>query len=186
MATFPTDQFDNLPDSLDRVGAHRGPKVKGRGWIAFAWAVLATVVLVGAGLFVLQVLNGSVNFGSNPGDVAGSTSTPTSTPTPVITPITDPTTIKSRKITITVLNGTATSGLQTQASAKLKAAHWKVTSTSLASTTSFKKTVVYYSDKANQDVALGVAEALGFKTVQLTDAYQGAPITVVLGADFTG
>jgi hypothetical protein len=185
MATFPTDQFDNLPDSLDRVGAHRGPKMKGRGWIAFAWSVLAVVVLVGAGLFVLQVLNGTVNFGSN-GDPTATTNTPTSSPTPVITPITDPTTIKARKITLTVLNGTATSGLQTQASAKLKAAHWKVTSTSLASTTTFKKTVVYYSDKANEDVALGVAEALGFKTVQQTDIYQGAPITVVLGADFKG
>ena len=45
MANFPTDQFDELPDNVDRVGAHRGPKVKGRGWIFLGWAVLATVVL---------------------------------------------------------------------------------------------------------------------------------------------
>src|ERR1019366_5658749 len=54
MANFRTDQFDNLPENVDRVGAHRGPKVKGRGWIAFAWAVLATAVLVVGGLYVLS------------------------------------------------------------------------------------------------------------------------------------
>ena len=184
MATFPTDQFDNLPDSLDRVGAHRGPKIKGRGWIVFAWAVLATVVLVGAGLFVLQTVSGPGFTGS----VAEPSDTPSASPTPVITPITDPTTlaVKKRHITITVLNGTTTQDLQSKAAKKLKTDKWKVTSSSLASVSDFKKTVVYYSDKANQDVALGIAQALGFKTVQFTDVYKGAPITVVLGADYTG
>jgi LytR cell envelope-related transcriptional attenuator len=185
MATFPSDQFDDLPDDLDRVGAHRGPKLKGRGWIAFAWALLATGVLVAAGLFVLQVVDGSVNFIGNTAGPSAS-ATPTTSPTPVITPITDPTTIKSRNITITVLNGTPTAGLQTQAGNKLTAAHWNVTSATLASESNIKKSVVYYSSATNQDVALGVAEALGFKTVMLTDAYPGAPITVVLGADFKG
>ena len=183
MANFPSDQFDDLPDSLDRVGAHRGPKVKGRGWIGFGWAVLATVILTLGGLFVLQVLGGQINF---TGNVPQESDTPSATPTPVITPITDPTTIKSRHITITVLNGTSTVNLQTQAAHTLKAAHWNVTSTALASTNSFKKTVVYYSSSANQDVAIGIAEALGLKTVQLTDVYPGAPITVVLGADYKG
>jgi LytR cell envelope-related transcriptional attenuator len=183
MATYPSDQFDDLPDDLERVGAHRGPKVKGRGWIGFGWAVLATIILTVAGLFVLQVLDGQINFN---GTLPQASDTPSATPTPQITPITDPTTIKSRKITVTVLNGTSTVGLQSKAAATLKAAHWKVTSTAVAATSAFKKTVVYYSNSADQDVALGVAEALGYKTVQLTDAYQGAPITVVLGSDYTG
>jgi hypothetical protein len=181
MATYPSDQFDNLPDDLDRVGAHRGPKVRGRGWIAFAWALLATVVLVVAGLFALQTIQGG-GFSSG----AGPSDTPSATPTPTISPITDPTTIASRHITITVLNGTATSGLATQASNTLKAQHWNVTSTASASTTTFKTTVVYYSLAANKDVALGVAKALGFSTVSLTDAYPGTPITVVLGTDYKG
>jgi hypothetical protein len=183
MANYPSDQFDDLPDDLERVGAHRGPKVKGRGWIGFGWALLATVILTVAGLFVLQVLDGQINFN---GTVPQASNTPSVTPTPQITPITDPTTIKSRKITLTVLNGTAVVNLQAKAAATLKADHWKVTSTAVASTATFKKTVVYYSNSADQDVALGVAEALGFKTVQLTDVYQGAPITVVLGTDYKG
>ncbi|MCU1471762.1 MAG: hypothetical protein JWQ39_2911 [Glaciihabitans sp.] len=183
MATYPSDQFDDLPDDLERVGAHRGPKVKGRGWIGFGWAVLATVILTVAGLFVLQVLDGQINF---TGTLPQASNTPSVSPTPQITPITDPTTIKSRKITITVLNGTALVGLQSKAAATLKAAHWTVASTAPASTATFKKTVVYYSISTNKDVALGVAQALGFKTVQLTDAYQGSPITVVLGTDYKG
>jgi hypothetical protein len=181
MATYPSDQFDNLPDDLDRVGAHRGPKVRGRGWIAFAWAVLATVVLVVAGLFALQTIQGG-GFSSG----AGPSDTPSATPTPTISPITDPTTIAGRHITITVLNGTATAGLATKASAALKGVHWNVTSTANASTSTFKKTVIYYSLAANKDVALGVAKALGFSTVSLTDAYPGTPITVVLGTDYKG
>jgi hypothetical protein len=185
MATFPSDQFDNLPEGLDRVGAHRGPRLKGRGWIVFAWALLATGVLVAVGLFGLEVVNGSIDFIDNSAGPAVS-ATPSVSPTPVITPITDPTTIKSRNITITVLNGTPTAGLQTQAENKLKAAQWNVTSAALASESTIKSSVVYYSSATNEDVALGVAEALGFKTVLLTDAYPGAPITVVLGADFKG
>jgi hypothetical protein len=185
MATFPSDQFDNLPDDLDRVGAHRGPKLKGRGWITFAWAVLACGVLVAGGVFALQVVNGTIDFIGSSADASAS-ATPSASPTPVITPVTDPYSVRSRKITITILNGTPTAGLQTQAQSKLTAAHWKVTSAALASETTIKKTVVYYASSKNEDVALGVAEALGFKTVQLTDVYQGAPITVVLGADFKG
>ena len=62
MANFRTDQFDNLPEDVDRIGAHRGPKVKGRGWITFAWAILATAVLVVGGLYVLSIFNNSIKF----------------------------------------------------------------------------------------------------------------------------
>jgi hypothetical protein len=181
MATYPSDQFDNLPDDLDRVGAHRGPKVRGRGWIAFGWAVLATVVLVIVGLFALQVIQGGGDDSA-----VGPSDSQSPTPTPTISPITDPTTIASRHITITVLNGTATAGLESKATTALKAQHWNVTSSAPASTSSFKDTVIYYSLAANKDVALGVAKALGFTTVSLTDAFPGAPITVVLGTDYKG
>lgn len=188
MATFPTDQFDNLPDDLQRVGAHRGPKVRGRGWIAFAWAVLATGILMVVGLFLLSQLNDQIKF-TLPG-VGAAASTPSATPTPTKTPtvaaITDPTKIKARKIVITVLNGTPTAGLQNQAGSKLKAAKWTVGSQALASATNIKQTVVYYSRAVNEDVARGVALALGVTTVRLSDAFPGAPITVVLGTDFKG
>src|ERR1700712_370351 len=99
MANFRTDQFDNLPENVDRIGAHRGPKVKGRGWIAFAWAVLATAVLVVGGLYVLSIFDSQVKFGIG-GPTAQNSSVPSGTPTPVITPVTDPKSVANRKISI--------------------------------------------------------------------------------------
>ena len=184
MANFRTDQFDNLPDNVDRVGAHRGPKVKGRGWITFAWAVLATAVLVVGGLYVLSITTNSVKFGF--GNSTASTPTPTGTPTPVITPIEDPTTITARKITITVLNGTSIVGLQTKAAARLTAKGWNVIAAANSTATNIKTSTVYYSSAADQDVAEGIQILLGAHDIEFSNAYLGSPITVVVGSDFTG
>jgi hypothetical protein len=184
MATFPKDQFDNHPDDLHRVGAHRGPRVKGHRWVAFAWAFLATCVLVIAGLFVLSLLDSS--FQILPAASPNATNSATSTPTPTITPVTDPSTITSRNITITVLNGTADSNADEQAAKKLTDAKWVVSSNGPSSSTTIKATVVYYADAANKDVALGVAKTLGVGTVALSENFPGAPITVVVGSDFKG
>jgi hypothetical protein len=184
MANFRTDQFDNIPENVDRVGAHRGPKLKGRGWITFAWAVLATAVLVVGGLYVLSIFNNSIKFGL--GTSAASTPTPTGTPTPVITPIVDPATIASRNITITVLNGSAVVGLQDKAAAKLTAKGWKVSGTANSTATNLKTTTVYYSSAADQDVAEGIQSLLGAQDIQFSSAFPATPITVVVGSDFTG
>ena len=185
MANFRTDQFDNIPQSIDRVGAHRGPKVRGRGWIGFMWAVLATAVLIVGGLYVLSTLNSAVKFGFG-GSVAAPSDTPTTSPTPEITPISDPSTIKKRHITITVLNGTAINGAQQAAGKILKGDGWKVTSEANASESNIKQTTVYYSNAENEDVAEGIQLALGTGTIRLTSAFVGAPITVVIGSDYTG
>jgi hypothetical protein len=184
MANFRTDQFDNLPDNVARVGAHRGPKAKGRGWIMFAWALLATAVLVIGGLYVLSTLNPSIKFGL--GNTAGSTPTPTGTPTPIITPIEDPSTITARNITVTVLNGTAIVGLQNKAADKLTAKGWNVVGTSNSSATDLKTTTVYYSSATDKDVAEGIQGLLGAQDIQFTSVYPASPITVVVGSDFTG
>jgi hypothetical protein len=184
MANFRTDQFDNLPEHIDRVGAHRGPKVKGRGWITFAWAVLATAVLVVGGLYVLSVFNNSIKFGL--GTTAASTPTPSSTPTPVITPVEDPSTIASRNITVTVLNGTATVGLQNKAGKKLTDKGWNVIATANSTATNIKTSTVYYSAAGDKDVAEGIQILLGAQDIQFSSAFPGSPITVVVGSDFTG
>jgi hypothetical protein len=184
MATFPSDQFDVLPDDLLRVGAHRGPAPKGRGWIAFAWAALATGVLVAVGLFFIALSDGSFPFAS---DTASSeaTTAPTETTEPTATPVTDPSTVVDRNITVTVLNGTAVEGLQGDASTVLETAGWTVGSQATSSATDLTETVIYYSDAVNEDVARGIAQALGVGTVNLSDAFVGAPVTVVVGTDFT-
>jgi hypothetical protein len=186
MATFPTDQFDDLPEDLQRVGAHRGPRVKGHGWVAFAWAALATGVLVVAGLFVLAQLDSSFQFSLPGAGASSATPTPSASPTPETVPVTDPTTIGSRNITISVLNGTAVADLASKVSDRLTAKKWVVGSAGPSSETTIKQTIVYYSTPANKDVAEGIQLALGVGTIQLSDAFPGAPITVVVGSDYTG
>jgi hypothetical protein len=186
MANFRTDQFDNLPENVDRVGAHRGPKAKGRGWITFAWAVLATALLVVGGLYVLSIFNDSIKFGLGPQPTTAPTAS--GTPTPVITPVADPTSpdVAARNITVTVLNGTAVVGLQTKAAAKLTAKGWNVIATANSTATNIKTSTVYYSSAADQDVAEGIQILLGAQDIQFSNAFLGSPITVVVGSDFTG
>jgi len=180
MASYPKDQFDELPDDLLRVGAHRGPKMKGRGWILFAWAALATGLIVGSGFYIIQrdTAPDQITSANTPGATA--------TAVPTAKPAKDPTkaAIKKRNITITVLNGTSTKDLEDKAAKILKEAKWKVGSKASASTTKETQTVIYYSDAKNEDVARGVAIALGTGTVRFSEAFQGAKLTIVLGKDF--
>lgn len=186
MASYPKDQFDELPRDLERIGAHRGPKRRGRGWIAFAWAALATLVLIVAGLFGLNRFMG-IDVGLPIFDEAP-IATPTPTPTPTMDPVTDPATIDpARGIKITILNATGTSGVQTTVGDQLAAAGWPVTSR-IAAAAPVDDTFIYYSDAANEDVARGVALALGIGEIRLVspETFPGQPIVVAVGVDFLG
>ncbi len=178
---YPKDRFDAIPDDLNRVGAHRAPRAKGRGWIGFGWAALATIVLIGAGVFGLSLINGSISFHGTPGTSSAS-KTPTPSPTPTIVPTIDP------ALTVNVLNGTTTPDLAAAARTKLTAAGIKVGALANADKTDLTQTVVYYSDPKNAGAALGVAQALPGATTAETQDYAdtGADITVVLGSNFTG
>lgn len=180
---YPKDRFDAIPDDLTRVGAHRAPRAKGRGWIGFGWAALATIVLIGAGVFGLSVINGSISFHGSPAtDSASKAPSATPTPTPTIVPTIDP------ALTVNVLNGTTTPDLAATAGTKLTAAGIKVGALANADKTDLTQTVVYYSDPKNAGAALGVAQALPGATTAETQDYAntGADITVVLGSNFTG
>jgi len=186
MASYPKDRFDDLPADLVRVGAHRAPKKRGGGWIAFAWAALATGVLVVGGLYGLSRIDSSISF-DIPG-VAVPTEEPT-TPAPVVTPtatpLTDPAAIDpARAITITVLNGTAVPDTLNQAADALSAAGWPIGGRAAASTSDIAATVVYYSNPADEDIARGLVEALGVGDVRESTAFLGAPITIVVGSDY--
>src|SRR5690606_4173391 len=110
--------------------------------------------------------------------------TPTETPTPTADPLLDPTTLDpARGISITVLNGTPTAGLHNTVGDSLSGSGWPVGAQSRASADDVEETFVYYNDAANEDVARGVAVALGVGGIRLSDAF-AAPITVVLGADY--
>lgn len=179
MAKYPRDQFDDVTTESGRVGAHRAPALPGRAWITVAWAALVTGVLVVAGGFGLGLLRDTSFLG---GDDSAST------PAPIVTaePLTDPTALDpARNITITVLNGTPTVDLEVAAGDQLTAAGWPVGTTGDASETTVTTTTVYYSNPADEDVARGILLALGAGDVVESNAFLGAPITVVLGADYT-
>lgn len=189
MAHFPRDQFDDVPDGAGRVGAHRAPARPGRGWIGFAWAALATGVLVLAGIVVLSRLDPS--FRLPVPDFAAGTSAAVAGAQPgaVATqaPITDPKAVPSplaSGLSISVLNGTADSNADDKAGDQIKNAGWPDPVRADSSSTTIKTTIVYYSDSRYEGVARGIAKLLGVSQVQLTDAYPGATITVVLGADY--
>jgi hypothetical protein len=189
MANFPRDQFDDIPEDLHRVGAHRAPAKKGRGWFAFLWAILATVILVAGGLFALSRLDPRFSL-DIPLFQPAETPTPTPTPTPTAEPVTDPVGFSTENpelwaaLTVSVLNGTPTQGLANVAGDQLAAAGWPDPARANASARDEEATIIYYSSEEYEGVARGMAQLLGVTEVELSEAFPGATITIVLGADY--
>lgn len=186
MTRYPRDRFDEIPDDLLRVGAHRQPPRKGRGWITLAWAALATLVLVFGGAIILTtVVNPGTlaPFSSGPVSPSASTSAAASasasgSPSPTaVAPLVDP------KVPITILNGTKTAGLANAVGAALIAKGWAgVGARANASQHDLTATFVYYRTAAEEAAARGIVRDLGYGKIQLSAAFNTA-ITVVLGAD---
>jgi hypothetical protein len=178
MPSFAPDRFDEVPADLHRVGAHRAPKKKGRGWVTFAWAALATGLIVAAGVAAMFTINDRVSF-ENP-FVAATTPSPEVTPTPTVEPTIDP------SQTVVVLNSTQTDGLATEVGDQLAAAGWNVVTRGNADT-EIPSTIVYYSDAAQEGAAKGIVQSLGAGTTMLSDVFivEGVPrIVVVIGSDY--
>jgi cytoskeletal protein RodZ len=179
------DRFDDIPHDVHVVGVHRGPRPRGRGWIVFAWAALATGLLVVVGLVVLNRIDPTFSLPFVP---TASPSATTSAPsTPAVTPITDPKDIPAGvNASITVLNGTATENADETLAQKLQGEGWTVSGTANAASRDIATTAVYYSTADLEGVALGLAKEIGTDAVQLSDATTDSPITIVIGADYKG
>jgi hypothetical protein len=202
MATqqYPRDRFDIIPADLERVGAHRAPGRKSRGWLWIVWCAVAVAVIVGGGWLFLHFANGDSSAGAgDSGSAAGSTSTPgatgttrptpTTSATPTSSPTPTPTATQIPSTPIAVLNGVGTRGLAAAAKAKLAGAGWTSVIAADAPQTGIQTTTVYYLDDSERGLALGVAQALGVQTVTKAPPVSASitqHIVVVLGADFTG
>src|SRR3954466_6499901 len=106
MASLPRDQFDDVPDD-GRVGAHRAPAPRGRGWIGFAWAALATGVLVVAGIFLLSRIDSSFQLALPGGGGESGAPVSSASAAPTQAPVTDPKAVPSdlaANLSISVLN----------------------------------------------------------------------------------
>ncbi|MFC6357038.1 LytR C-terminal domain-containing protein [Luethyella okanaganae] len=175
--SYPKDRFDDVPENIERVGAHRAPRRRGRGWIAFVWATVATIVLVGIGVVGLFVLNDRLSFGTSGGQ---SVPQQAESPTPTAPPTLDP------SLTVTVLNGTTTAGIAGTVGDLLASQGWTVAARSNASTEDIVETLVYYADPAHEGAARGVAAALPGAGVTLSADFKdsGANLVVVVGSDY--
>lgn len=187
MASTPRDRFDDIPDDLARVGAHRGPRPRGRGWIAFAWAALATGILVLGGLYALSRVNPAISFDfpdfGGPGADPGATATTQPRPDPITDPaLADP----ALTYSFSVLNASPVDDVQDAAVTQLQTAMWENVSSGNASVRDLETTTIYYNGAQYEAVALGMAEILGTDPARVvnSDAYLGNPITIVLGADY--
>jgi hypothetical protein len=196
MPDFPRDRFDDVPDDLLRVGAHRTPARRGRAWVWIGWTALVSGLLVGAGVLALMVQNGTLPFfgdgdteadgssSSASADPSASGASPSETPTEV-SPITDPSALDpalATALTVTVLNGTTQAGLAASVGEQLTDIGWPVGATSNASSSDVGTTTVYYTTPDYEGVARGIVEQLGAGTVAASDSFE-APVTVVIGAD---
>ena len=172
-STYPRDRFDDIPRETGRVGAHRAENPGMSGPAVLLWAIVATIVLVIAGILGFLVLSQQ-----------GALPAPENTPAPAATtaPVVD------TSYSVLVLNGTATEGLDDEVAAQLVDAGFPegaVTPTD-SDETDFEKTTVFYASPEDEPAARGVAEAIGATEVVQSDAYQsgdGRQLTVVVGLD---
>ncbi len=188
MATSPQDRFDELPAELVRVGAHRGPPRRGAAWIAFAWAALATGLLVLGGLYGLSRVNPDISF-ELPAFGGGEEPGTEQTTAPPVEPITDPALVDpTLAVSFSILNASPTEEQQLAAQTQLQTAGWseQQISSGNASSRDVEYTAIYFNGAQYEGVARGIAEILGtdLSLVRNSDAYFGAPITIVLGADY--
>jgi hypothetical protein len=174
----PKDRFDDLPVTSGRVGAHRAENPRMRGWVVFAWAVVATIVLVVVGIFGSLIVSGRIVLFPEP--------VPTAAPTPEVTPVLD------TSYTVVVLNATGQSGLASTIKDQLVGAGWSADSVFASQAgADFAETTVYYPIETDEAAALGLADLVGGARVELNTQYlQGADpatahqLTLVIGQDY--
>lgn len=157
---FPRDRFDDLPEDVGRVGAHRAEQPHMRGGVVFFWAALATVILIAVGIFATFVASGRIVLFPEPA--------PEPTPTVSVDPVVD------TSYSVLILNATPEDGLATQVKDQLIAAGW-VPDTVLAGQAGaddFPETTVYYATDADLAAALGLAETIGGAAVEQSETYQ--------------
>lgn len=185
MPDFPPDRFDEVPAVAGRVGAHRAPRTRASAWRLVGVSALMSGLLVVGGLVALAVIDDRLQL-----DIPALSGPPPAEPTepaaPDVPPITDPAEAALPEgFTITILDGTASVGRGPQAQEALDARGWPVGTVTQTAETDIAETVVYYATPELEGVARGMVELLGgIADIELSDAFPGAPITIVLGSDY--
>ena len=176
--TASRDRFEHVERSR-RVGAHRYTGKPRRFWIYLVYALLATVLLTGAGIIVVQFGGASVTQLWN--DEQTQEEPP---PPPAVDPVLDPT------AEVVVLNGTTMPGFAAIVDSLITQNQWgSILFSGDADATDVEISAVFYGSVADEATALGLAQELGGISVYQSHDYlqqYGARLVVLLGADYGG
>jgi hypothetical protein len=190
---FLPDRFDEIPHEDGYIGIRRAQRSKTFWLVPTAIVAGISVVLIAIGMVVVQRADDRLQI--SPEEIALAEPDPTvveeTAPEPEpeperVEPILNPTAEESDGLTITILNGTDTTGLAARAGNLLDREGWPEQTRTNADEQGVAESLVAYQDPDDEALALGVGEILGITQVVQTDNYPGARITVLVGADFTG
>lgn len=190
---FLPDRFDEVPQEEGYVGIRRAQRSKTFWLVPTGIVAGVSVILIAIGMVVVQRADDRLQI--SPEEIALAEPEPTAVeevvtepepePAPV-EPIINPTADEADGLTITILNGTDTTGLAARAGNLLDREGWPEQTRTNADEQGVTESLVAYQDPDDEALALGVGEILGISQVVQTDNYPGARITVLVGSDFTG
>ncbi|WP_026174585.1 LytR C-terminal domain-containing protein [Acaricomes phytoseiuli] len=204
MSNYPRDEFDNIPESSSRQGAHRTAMAQPRGGLipTIGFAVIA--LLVGAGLFFLvpRLTDGetlAVSSASSAAPTASTaspsrtaataspkpTSASTASPKPSESPVppaptTPPAPVVDRSQPVAVYNASGVSGLAAGVAGQLRSQGWTVPTTGNWRGSPQNASVVLYQSEQLKANADEIAASLRISSVVLSPQV-ASPVLVVLG-----
>lgn len=189
---FLPDRFDDIENEPGYIGLRRKQREPTFWLVPLGIVVGVSVVLTAVGMFMVSRADQALELSPEeiaiteppPEEVAAE---PEPEPEPeVAEAITSPSEEQADGLTITILNGTDTSGLAARAGNLLDREGWPEQTRTNADEKGVEDSLVAYEADDDEGLARGVAEILGISEVVQTENYPGARITVLLGADFTG
>lgn len=210
MTDYARDEFDKVPESSARQGAHRERLIPARSsGLGLKITVGALALLIGLGAYFilprLGIAGGGGESGAVPSDIVSSAAAPSqdeagspaTTATSeaadeagddgsadaAATSSTDRGDDLDRTLTVNVLNGTGAPGLASVAAGRLASAGWSSALPGNWAGTPLDASVVFYNGEAQRAAAEAVAEDLGITDlIDSPDVSQD--ISVVLGPEF--
>ncbi len=131
-----------------------------RGGVVFAWSAVATLILVGLGVFGTLIATGRITMFP--------VVTQSATAAPPATPVVD------TSYAVYVINATSQSGLAGSVASQVIAAGWdsEMVFPTESESPDFEKTTVYYATAADEGAARGLADTIGGAEVVLNAKYQ--------------
>ncbi|MFZ9088132.1 MAG: LytR C-terminal domain-containing protein [Pontimonas sp.] len=190
---FLPDRFDDVEREPGYIGLRRQQREKTFWLVPIGIVLGVSVVLTAIGMFMVSRADQRLELSPEeiaiteppPEEVAPAEPEAEPEPEPVEA-ITNPSDEEADGLTITILNGTDTTGLAARAGNLLDREGWPEQTRTNADEQGVESSLVAYESEDDEGLARGVAQILGIEEVVQTDNYPGARITVLLGADFTG